>query len=365
MTAHTASVGNQYDEIHISGSARAHLGDIYNTAVVDPIDKILDQLSYPGMYDWRSRSIDAHEGTFQWILEDSQKLLSDVMPSQRDEASSKGDVTVAKNKTEQSRKLQDWMRSPLDRNVFWIRGKPGSGKSTLMKTRSQDEKTTKLVAESSTLGAEVIVLTFFAFRAGSELVSRLTGLWRSLIYQVINSCRAVLGNSPTLNGWSEAKFPVASGARLLQALKSLLAEIGKQRTFIMLLDGLDEIADDDHLDMITRVKELTEFAKMCVASRKESIFDNAFGHSSRHLALHDLTAKDIEKVIYSKLSATQSNGQLLDDVDLQTLAKKILSQAEGVFLWVDLVLNSLCRGLNNGDDKEFLEDRLEATPPRD
>lgn len=314
------------------------------------------------MHNWQSRNIDAHEGTFGWIMEDSQTLLNDLPADQSAEVGADSDVKVARQKAEQARKLQNWLRSPSDRSVFWIHGKAGSGKLTLMKTISDHARTKKLAALSAGSGTEVITLAFFAFRAGSELESKLVGMWRGLLYQLTKQCRNLLADSSPLKDWAEGEVPVAPSGRLLTALKTMLTEVSKHRTLVILLDGLDEVTEGEHSDLVTYIQQLTISAKICVASRKDKIFSNTFGGLNHDLALHNLTAMDMSIVIRSRLEAAQAEGFPMYDADLRSLAQKTLSRAEGVFLWVNLVTKSLARGLTNGDDTPFLEDRLRTKP---
>lgn len=71
----------------------------------------LSALEYDGMLDRDSTVTEAHQETFRWIfLEDAVHALRWT-------------------------NFGDWLRSPDQ--LYWITGKPGSGKSTLMKFVSQ------------------------------------------------------------------------------------------------------------------------------------------------------------------------------------------------------------------------------------
>ena len=74
-------------------------------------DRLLDALQYDGMEDRAGTVAEAHECTFRWIFDDG---------------------------VEQERPwadLREWLES--DHQLYWITGKAGSGKSTLMKFISQ------------------------------------------------------------------------------------------------------------------------------------------------------------------------------------------------------------------------------------
>lgn len=87
--------------------------------------------------------------------------------------------------------FQDWaQRKRLDQyhGFFWIKGNPGSGKSTLIKKAYANTR-----ANSSDPSS--IVTAFFFNARGSELEKSLTGLFRTLLYslcQQISALRAVV-----------------------------------------------------------------------------------------------------------------------------------------------------------------------------
>lgn len=68
---------------------------------------MLRSFQYTTLYDREQNIKDAHGKTFQWVF------------------SGRGKKQHAYNN------LQDWLQSP--EQVYWITGKPGSGKTTLMK----------------------------------------------------------------------------------------------------------------------------------------------------------------------------------------------------------------------------------------
>lgn len=103
-----------------------HLGDVYNSHQ-SPDERalmaILDSLSYPGMTDRRDALAEAHEKTFDWtFLEGKTKFLEE-----RDEhGNERWDryETVDMN-------FRSWLQQE-DQGLFYVTGKPGSGKSTFM-----------------------------------------------------------------------------------------------------------------------------------------------------------------------------------------------------------------------------------------
>ena len=77
---------------------------------VDVSQEILHGLKYEYMYERRSAVEHHHARTFEWIFETPEKLMQ------------------AKNMTCE---FSDWLKK--SNGIFWLAGKAGSGKSTLMK----------------------------------------------------------------------------------------------------------------------------------------------------------------------------------------------------------------------------------------
>jgi len=77
-----------------------------------------------------------------------------------------------------------WLQSGS--GLFWIHGKPGSGKSTLMKFIVQHKTTLELLHNWKTNDVEVKASFFFHYR-GSALQKSFEGLLRSLVAQILST----------------------------------------------------------------------------------------------------------------------------------------------------------------------------------
>lgn len=83
----------------------------------------------------------------------------------------------------------EWLRSGS--KVYWINGKAGSGKSTLMNYICQHPRKEELLKEWSAERG-VLTPTFFFWNAGSRQQKTVDGLLRSLIYQILTQCRELI-----------------------------------------------------------------------------------------------------------------------------------------------------------------------------
>lgn len=74
------------------------------------------------------------------------------------------------------------------RGVFWVNGKAGAGKSTLMKFLFHDPRTRRHLGVEPSLAASVFAGFFFHDR-GTTLQKSQIGLLKSVLHQIIGQCR--------------------------------------------------------------------------------------------------------------------------------------------------------------------------------
>jgi hypothetical protein len=150
----------------------------------------------------------------------------------------------------------------------------------------------------------------------------------------------------------------------MQAFTNLIQQTAYPLKMCLFIDGLDEF-EGDHREIASLFTKLAESSnvKVCVSSRPELPFEDAFG-SFPNLRLQDLTYNDIRHYVNETLNTNSRYHQLTVDEPLAApaLEREIISRADGVFLWVRLVLKSLMDGLGNRDDIDDLQRRLEILP---
>jgi len=70
------------------------------------------------------------------------------------------------------------------RGIYWISGKPGSGKSTLMKFITNHENT-RIMLQKWSGSKQHVVASFFFWRAGTSMQRSYTGLLRTLLSEIL------------------------------------------------------------------------------------------------------------------------------------------------------------------------------------
>lgn len=302
---------------------------------------ILHSLDYRSRPSRHNNIAIAHARTFNWIFE---------APSGEN---NRGDFLK-------------WLRE--SDGVFWITGKPGSGKSTLMKYLADHERTRDSVQDWAGSGRVVIASHFF-WSSGSSMQTSAQGLFRSLLFDIFRQCPELISEACP-SRWGATNLSYADNqdwqfGELLECFQAIKTNSTSSVRFCFFIDGLDEF-DGDYIEIAQTLTEIANSSriKLCVASRPLNEFRDQFGaNMSCVLLVHELTWNDILKYAQSRLQDHPRWSVLgLDVQAAQSFLQNIANMAQGVFLWVTLVTQSLRKGLTNDDTMEDLNTRLECLP---
>ena len=258
----------------------------------------------------------------------------------------------------------EWLSS--GEGVFWIQGKPASGKSTLMKLVAGEECLGELL-KTWTGGVPLVVASFYFWVTGSQLQRSLAGLYRALLYQILEAddrlCKVAFPN------WRQ-KFSTTepSLSMLTAAMNKLLApRMLSNNFFFFMIDGLDEYEKDSigKAELAEMVLNMTRSRriKILVSSRPEAPFERAFRQQPM-LRLETLTAPDIAAYIRLRLWSDESRQIITsrEQKSLDDIRNFIIKHAQGVFLWVALVLDIALDGIKNYEDPSTIRDRVMLLP---
>lgn len=297
----------------------------------------------------RHRSIEkAHATTFRWVLEDSPSG-ADAPPRSR---------------------FRSWLRN--ETGVFWIQGKPGSGKSTLMKFIS-GHPDTQLHLRAWAAGKKLAVASFFFWNSGTQLQKSQEGLLRSFLYEILRKIPELIPIAQEAMASCEELHVSEPDSwcldTLLRMYESVVTQTALPSKFCFFVDGLDEFQDRNrsHADLLRMLRDMkhSDSIKLCVSSRPWTVFGDEFsGNSDCVLKLEDLTRDDITRYVTDKFDGHPQFSALGEiDPAYRNLVDCVVHRAQGVFLWVYLVVKSLLEGLTYHDSLRTLQARLEAFPP--
>ena len=152
------------------------------------------------------------------------------------------------------------------------------------------------------------------------------------------------------------------------ALRIILHQSEVSFSCLLFIDALDEHSGD-HSKLLEALMRFTEKdrkgvgrIKLCLASRLEQLFLINLGKFPG-FAIHDHTKSDIETYTFGRLETVFTlEGQLYDSSMLKQLAEKVTEKANGVFIWVRLVVEDLIEAVIDGNTVAQLELVLSSLP---
>ncbi|KAF4415840.1 hypothetical protein F53441_14592 [Fusarium austroafricanum] len=322
-------------------------------------EQLLQGLRFPEMKSRLNQIRRNHPKTFDWIFEASDSLSSkDRLLSEWHLGQDNIGLRVA-SEIYNSNSLPSWLES--NSRLFWISGKPASGKSLLMKFLAFNAST---MNHLSAWSSNIRILTHFFWKPGQLLQKNVMGMVLSLLYQVLVGkpdlarrlweTQTDIRHKRAYSDWSLDELSTA----LCWALKA------SDNAFCLFLDGLDEATDLQDLPYpdwkdVQVVHDLLNIKnlKICASSREEAAFCTFFAEVPR-LRIHQLNRNDIAHFVDDRLDVS---GFLPNDRN--ELLRHVLRQSQGVFLWVALVTDSLNREVRSGFCQlERLRERLQQTP---
>lgn len=197
------------------------------------------------------------------------------------------------------------------------------------------------------------------------------GVCRTLLYTVLKDRKDLIPHV-CANLWNASNEELLMSRHHLEiskkeiesALRKLIADSTHGYQYCLFIDGLDEIEDESKSNF-SFATELFNWAsyqnvKLCLSSREERPWTNYFEGFPK-LKIHLTTEQDIRKMI---------DNYLLDDRHLKTFpasqserfVSRFVDMAEGVFIWVKLVLKELEQSLSYELPLGTLHDVLDAFP---
>jgi energy-coupling factor transporter ATP-binding protein EcfA2 len=357
--------------INTYGQARLHIGDhnehhdhryYGDESQLPPTerqrareDAILSSLYFTDM-NARERAIDSPcDGTFGWIF--------DKKVREREPDYGPKDVCNL---------LSKWLE--YEHGIFFIVGKAGSGKSTLMRFLAGHKKTSTLLHSwARRLDCTLNVCAHYFWCSGSELQSSQEGLLRSILHAIAKAdprlASAMFADHARDVGQTLAQLRSQPWARndLISILSLLVAQLEVQKAAVCLfIDGLDEYQGDEMM-LIVELRQLlrSPYIKICASSRPRNLFEEAFGYEDYQwkLALHLLTRGDMVRLAHTRLYDDDAFCKLVDCKDRrQNFVTAITDRSQGVFLWTVLVVREMIRESHQAGTIDELKAHLDALP---
>lgn len=166
-------------------------------------DHFLKCLKFPGMNERRHQVTESFPQTFRWAFGEEAFGEDEVDEGGDSNDGSGKPSNLESNELHALRRYQvisdsgicdtpwdsfgDWLRS--DSPVYWISGKPGAGKTSLVKYFLSDART-KLALD--VWNGDTVLLSHFFWRPGSLMQQNIKGLLCSLLYQLVEANHALI-----------------------------------------------------------------------------------------------------------------------------------------------------------------------------
>ena len=291
-----------------------------------PQPSLIDTLRYPGD-DARLdqlANIDADEITFEWLW---------TSPFAR------------------------WLES--EETVFWITGKPASGKSMLMSYVA--------TSDNDLLSQHSRVYFFFNHAATSSTSdsNSVNGLKRSILvqlcdlYKALEEAMQIRFKLRTSYG-TRQQVPTRNELKKMMDFAFQFLEQEDEHIFL-LLDGLDDYRGSyvDIAEVVQDFEHRPTIQKLCVASRPEEFKNQLEGW--QRLKMEYYNGDAIERYAELKLSRLKHTNMHPMGAP-NNLAKTIVKRAEGVFLWAALATKEMCSCYMRHESSDKLEQRLKQLP---
>ena len=258
----------------------------------------------------------------------------------------------------------EWMTQR--RGLLGIQGKPGSGKSTLMK------KIFRLLSEWR--DPNCVQLAFFFHRRGTSLQHTQIGMFRSLLHQLLSQVPSARQEFYNLCN-RKKRWQGDSGKgwhwrveELRETFSSALLGAAKDHAVRIFIDALDEAGDDVAQEIVSYLYDIHEKLSkpdnetaICFSCRHFPILAVSNGYG---ICLEDNNQKDIAVYTLAELKKRVSLDAEVGDhgSSLDALQADIVNKASGVFMWVALAVPLVARLYNNGKSLEVIRQTLQAVP---
>jgi len=252
---------------------------------------------------------------------------------------------------------------------MWIKGNPGTGKSTLLAFVFQEFANE---IKNDATESDQLVISFFFHARGSNLQKTRLGMFRTLLFQILKAVPESC--TPLLEDFVERQELVLPGERvewheneLGTFLRKILSTQGFPQRVIMFVDALDEAGKQVANELIEYFHEVLILAtyggvklKICFSSRPYPIL---IGVSSvANIVVQNQNNEGIVRYIQNFLQKLSPNDTVKRHKVVKEFEEFIVTNAKGVFQWARLVLERLAEADRERESVARLRTLLREIP---
>ncbi|KAH8891229.1 hypothetical protein GQ53DRAFT_151968 [Thozetella sp. PMI_491] len=250
-----------------------------------------------------------------------------------------------------------WTRS--QQSIYWVRGKPGSGKSTFMKHIASSIRS--MHKKSPEAAFSVVATHFFRFD-GSPLERSIEGFLRAILWQVLRRHEQTFETLMPL--FFDIKLNRSTVTWKANDLETALLNICQAlpKPILVFLDALDEFGDGFRIATYCRglAEKCSPSLKLCMSSRDNPDIFHALNNNEpcSGIAMEWFVSEDIRHYVFNACSP------LLKNPSFRPIVDNILLRANGVFLWVKIVTTILLQGWRRREPANRIEERMARIPSK-
>ena len=246
--------------------------------------------------------------------------------------------------------------------LLWIRGKPGAGKSTLVKYAHRETEKLELPQN------KLVVASFFFHGRGAEIQKVPLGLFRSLLHQLLEKVPNMLSElTQSFRTKLESQGEPGKDWKwhpmeLQELLTASLLKIGKTYTLRIFVDALDECGEEAAVGLVSYFQRLVSASRgvggslsICFSCRHYPVMAL---ESGLEICVEDENHDDIETYIQDELRLA-----IRDQTKISILQQLIEARASGSFQWVILVISRVCELHRKGKPLKFIQTHIQKIPP--
>ncbi|KAF8465397.1 hypothetical protein BDZ91DRAFT_849422 [Kalaharituber pfeilii] len=249
---------------------------------------------------------------------------------------------------------KEWVQAHHS-SLLWCHGIPGSGKSVL--STSVVKHLLDTCVEQSNSGSGKTFIGYFFCNFSDCRSLKFEEIIRSLIKQMLSVFPGSTESEEYLVKFFDQYNNIPS---IHQWQELLIYTCSLHKRIYLILDGIDECHDDNQvqiLEFLNQILSIPRCIKIYLSSRKEVYLSRNLT-DALSVSLDNIKCRpEIKGYIDASLKKCLDNKRLRihDPAMIEEIKEALMGGVDGMFLWVTLQIQDICRGFNDEEIRETLQ----------
>lgn len=248
----------------------------------------------------------------------------------------------------------------LQRGLLWLKGKPGSGKSTLMAYLYND-------FGRKSRPEHHLTLSFFFHGRGTILQKSPVGMFRSLLHQIYT--KASIIRKPVRRAFEMNSYATGWDWQLKE-LQELFSQAIRSASTIyhitIFIDALDEAGEEVAKDLADyfhslndKINDVLGSTKVCISCRHYLVTSR---NSIQEIIVEDHNRDDMRRYVRDKFATISADGRIRRENTTQEYENTIMDMSSGIFQWVYLVVRLVIKFDCERRSIQYIKQQLARLP---